>query len=64
MKSYVLIYPNSLTNPTDKYLVVEFLHWTAFRNGEVSRLNPESEHDDVADAHNAAIKLNRDVVMG
>jgi hypothetical protein len=64
MKSYVTIYPNSLTNPTEDYLVVEYSHWMAFRNGEVSRLIPESRHSDVADAHNAAVRLNRDVVLG
>jgi hypothetical protein len=64
MKSYVTLTPNSLTNPTDKYLVVEYGHWSAFRNGGVSRLVPQSVHDDYADAHNAAVELNRDVVLG
>lgn len=64
MKSYVTLQPGSLTNPTEQYLVVEYGHWSAFRNGEVSRLIPESEHTDAADAHNAAVRLNRDVVLG
>jgi hypothetical protein len=64
MKSYVTIRPNSLTNPSDDYLVVEYGHWSAFRNGEVSRLVPKSTHADAADAHNAAVELNRDVVLG
>jgi hypothetical protein len=64
MKSYVTLQPNSLTNPTDRYLVVEYDHWQQFRNGDVSRLVPESEHDDAADAHNAAVELNREEVLG
>lgn len=64
MKSYVTIQPNSLTNPTDSHLVVEYGHWTAFRNGEVSRLVPESTHTDPADAHNEAVRLNRETVLG
>lgn len=57
--TYVVLQPNSSTNPSDKYRVVDYARWTEHADSNlVSPLPVKSEHDNFAEAEAAAAELN------
>lgn len=56
--SYVLLNPNSLTNPSDKYRVVKYQDWIRQADGVTVAMPVEFEADDRATAQQAADRLN------
>lgn len=56
--SHVILNPHSLTNPSDKYRVVEYGDWNRHADGRSVFLPVASEHDDYASAQQAADELN------
>lgn len=56
--SYIVQQPNSNTNPTNRYRVVEFEKFMAFLNGNTTHIPVESEHDSYASANHRRNTLN------
>lgn len=48
--AYVVQQPNSLTNPSGKFRVVDFDRWKTYADGETNNLPMHSSHDTYAAA--------------
>lgn len=57
---FVILQPHSNTNPTDKYQVVEYKNWNAFRSGDANALRVYSSHTEhpQAEASRAWLGMN------
>ncbi len=61
--SHVVVHPRSRTNPTDKYLVVEYTVWSnAYKYVHVGTLNPEDWPS--FDTFSAACDAAEDIDLG
>ncbi len=56
--SYIVLNPNSNTNPSAMFRVVEFEAWRAYSDREVSHLNVADEATTYAEALKKSIALN------
>lgn len=56
--SYVILNPHSLTNPSDRYRVVDYGDWNRHADGRSPSLPVVSAHDSYASAQAAADGLN------
>lgn len=57
--SYIVLRPNSNSNPTDEHWVARYQDWLRFSEGDVSGLTPVSTHADYKSAEAEADQLNR-----
>lgn len=56
--TYVTLRPHSITNETDKHLVVEFQAWRDYVDGNARMFLPHSKHDTAREAQVHADSLN------
>lgn len=59
--TYMVLQPNSNTNPTDKYRVVDYDKWIDFRQGTRTRLDDVGEYRTYAEADRQRNTMNHAV---
>lgn len=60
MNSYVMLYPNSNANPSDKYRVCLYGAWCDYVNGKVLDY-PAEDFDNIQDALGYRARMNNQI---